>query len=47
MIFPATDSFYNCVASGILGTFQRVYKYKGPERQGSWLVVSCCWLWFK
>ena len=36
MVLPAADSFCDCVTFGILGIFQRVYKYQGLI---SWSVV--------
>lgn len=36
---PAADSFWDCVAFGILGSFQRVDKCWGPEGRGRWLLV--------
>lgn len=48
--FPAADGFCSCMTFGILGTFKRVNKCEGPERQGGLLVGVCyggyCWLWF-
>lgn len=47
MVLPAAESFCNCVTFGILGTFQKVYKFQSSERQNLWLVVvQGCWLQF-
>lgn len=40
---PAVDSFCDCVALGILGTFHRVYKCYMNERQDWWLLVFGGW----
>jgi hypothetical protein len=39
VVLPAADNSCDCVTFGILGTFQRIYKFKGPESQGWWLLV--------
>lgn len=42
MPVSVADSFYDCTTFGILGTFERVYKHKGPKRGcRSFKEISC------